>query len=34
MIIRVYGKYIDNFDGSQDGNNLNDFYNGNTEKDE
>ena len=34
MIIRVYGKYIENFNGTQDGNNLNDFYKGNTEKDE
>ena len=34
MIIRVYGKYIENFNGTQDGNNLNDFYKGNTIKDE
>jgi len=34
MIIRVYGKYIENFNGTRDGNNLNDFYKGNTEKDE
>ncbi|MBT4551391.1 DUF3596 domain-containing protein [bacterium] len=26
MIIRVYSKYIENADGSQDGNNLNTFY--------
>ena len=26
MIIRVYGKYIENFNGLQDGSNLNDFY--------
>jgi len=30
MIIRVYGKYIENFNGLQDGNNLNDFYSGET----
>ena len=34
MIIRVYGKYIENFNGTRDGNNLNDFYKGNTERDE
>ena len=34
MIIRVYGKYIENFNGTRDGNNLNDFYKGNTIKDE
>jgi len=34
MIIRVYGKYIENFDGTQDRNNLNDFYKGSTKKDE
>ena len=34
MIIRVYGKYIENFNGTQDGNSLNDFYKRNTEKDE
>ena len=34
MIIRVYGKYIENFNGTRDGNNLNDFYNGNTKRDE
>jgi len=34
MIIRVYGKYIENFNGTRDGNNLNDFYKGNTKKDE
>jgi len=34
MIIRVYGKYIENFNGTRDENNLNDFYNGNTKKDE
>ncbi len=33
MIIRVYGKYIENFNGTQDGNNLNDFYKVNTMKD-
>jgi hypothetical protein len=33
MIIRVYGKYIENFNGTQDGSYLNDFYNGSTEKD-
>jgi len=32
MIIRVYGKYIENFNGTQDGNNLNDFYKGKTSK--
>jgi hypothetical protein len=32
MIIRVHGKYIVNFNGAQDGNNLNDFYKGNTNK--
>jgi len=26
MIIRVYSKYIENANGSQDGNNLNTFY--------
>ncbi len=26
MIIRVYSKYIENANGSQDGNNLNAFY--------
>lgn len=34
MIIRVYGKYIENFNGTPDGNNLNDFYKGNKRKDE
>ena len=34
MIIRVYSKYIEKFNGFQDGNNLNDFYQGNTKKDE
>jgi len=29
MIIRVYGKYIENFSGVQDGNILNNFYMGN-----
>ena len=33
MIIRVYGKYIENFNGTQDGNYLNDFYKGNIRKD-
>jgi integrase len=33
MIIRVYGKYIENFNGIQDGNNLNNFYKGKTRKD-
>lgn len=33
MIIRVYGKYIENFNGTQDGNNLNDFYEGTKSKD-
>ena len=32
MIIRVYGKYIENFSGTQDGNSLNDFYKGNIRK--
>lgn len=26
MIIKVYGKYIEEFNGTRDGNNLNDFY--------
>jgi hypothetical protein len=34
IIIREYGKYIENFNGTQDGNNLNDFYKGNTKKNE
>jgi integrase len=34
MIIRVYGKYIENFSGTKDGNSLNDFYKGNTKKNE
>jgi len=34
MIIRVYGKYIENFNGTQDGNNPNDFYKGNTKRNE
>ena len=34
MIIRVYGKYIENFNGFQDGNNLNNFYKRKTRKDE
>ena len=33
MIIRVYGKYIENFNGTQDGSHLNDFYKGSTKKD-
>jgi hypothetical protein len=34
MINRVCGKYIENFNGIQDGSNLNDFYKGNTKRDE
>jgi hypothetical protein len=34
MIIRVYGKYIENFNGTQGGNNLNDFYKESAKKDE
>ena len=34
MIIRVYGKYIENFNGTQDGSYPNDFYKGSTKKDE
>ncbi len=34
MIIRVYGKYIENFNGTQDGSYLNDFYKENNKKDE
>jgi integrase len=33
MIIRVYGKYIENFNGNLDGNNLNDFYKGKIRRD-
>lgn len=32
MIIRVYGKYIENFNGTQDGNSLNEFYEGKKSK--
>ena len=32
MIIRVYGKYIENFNGTQDGNSLNEFYEGKKNK--
>jgi integrase len=34
MVIRVYGKFIENAGGFKDGNNLNDFYKGKTRKDE
>ena len=32
MIIMVYGKYIENFNGTQDGSYLNDFNKGDTKK--
>jgi hypothetical protein len=34
MIIRVYVKYIENFNDPQDGSYLNDIYKGSTKKDE
>lgn len=33
MVIRVYGKFIENVGGFKDGNNLNDFYKGKNSKD-
>ena len=34
MVIRVYSKFIENAGGFNDGNNLNDFYKGNTRTEE